>query len=1117
MLRRLLCIVLVGLLAPGVAWADPVTVGFILMSSVDILGFAVSTMTLLTVGAGAYVSITARNKARRAQAAARAAYNAGLQDRQVTVLNAAPPQRMILGRCETGGAVVAMFTTDKALSGGGVKRDAYKHLVIVWASHQCQAIHDIKIDGVSIGALDDGNSATGSDWAAPDQAQIQQADASGAVRSITLPGVTAVLAVVLDGNDRGASWGLPQGGANGWSLSGSTLTLPNTVATYDKYEDGTAITVEASSDYTWRVEYQVSAVTAAAGLGNVVSAGSTVRVVHHLGDPNQAVDATLNGLIPSQWTSAHRLRGLCYSVVTLDLERSQFQGGPPGITVDISGALVYDRRSGATAWSDNSALCTDHWLRSAFGYSVAMADVDAASVIAAANACDATASFTTGATTVTGKRYTCNGVISSDGAKEAVLQDLCESMAGWASYGGNWRIMAGTWVPPVMSLGDDDLAGPITIIQAGEPSSEIFNGVRGQYVPAGTSVAADFEPYANATFVAADGRALWTDVDLPFTNDKARSKNLCRIKVEQSRNGLVIHYPAKLKAWPLQTGDRVSINSAEYGFAAKTFRVTDWSFGLGAPVGLTLQEDDAAAYDDADAAVADPTPNTDLPNPWIVPELAGLTLDSGTAQLQKLGDGTIISRVKATWPRSTAAYMDGGRIELSWRTVGSSAWTIVNAAGDDTEAYLAGVADATVIIVSAVVVNANGARSPAVSRAHIVLGKTEPPAAVVFGTPVMQPGRVRIPYTACPDADYATTLLRVGSSWAAGTPLPGEGDATGYNWAWPNLGSYIVWARHVDTTGNAGLPVAIVVSVTSAIYVPGSSVVPDAGWLNSNQQWSDVAGRPKSFLVRASGASASNLPSGWWNGLRREDGSIAGNGPRRSYTLIELDRNGAVVYTNNYDVYGNADPGYPAAPDGTRRNSYNLASDLNYICDYRRGNIIVIYTVDEPRDRRLDSGLPTAMYRCGASRAVFGSSEFKFRSAYLLVGIAGCGEGNGAEAYAGAVNDDPNAWCELSFSIGPNGALSVSGTNSGARSLTDFGYIGALDATSNPVYYQDGEPAGAPEGAIWITSSRAYQRAGGAWRPYVGPGSVGTGELASAAATEVTEFTFAGWSWSNYT
>ncbi|MBT9495382.1 MAG: hypothetical protein IV107_24175 [Paucibacter sp.] len=851
-----------GLLFAPAAKADPVS---LIAAAVAAIG-SLSAATIIQIGLVAYTaysSISARSKAKRAAASARAAYNAGLTDRNVTALNADPAWRVIYGRCETGGDVVSMFTSDKALPGGGVKPDAYKHLVIVWSARQCQAIHDIKIDGVSIGALDGANSATGSDWASADQQQIKAAEAGGSARSMSVPGAVSVLAVVLEYFDSGEGGGaerlpVPQGGANGWSLSGSTLTLPNSIVRgYDS--DGNAIMLEPAAPYVWQVEYLVSAADAAAGLGNVVSAGSSVRVVHHLGDPDQAVDATLHALLPTQWTANHRLRGRCYSVITLDLERSQFQAGPPGVTADISGALILDPRTGLRAWSDNPALCAYDYLLDVAGFGVTAAEVDEASVIAAANACDVTTSFTTGAVTTSGARYTCNGLFKASAAKEAILLDICESMAGWASYGGNWRIIAGSWSPAVMDLTDADLHGSINIVQAGEPSSELFNSVRGQYIPSGSAVAADVEPYSNATFVTADGRKLWTDVELPFTNQKARAKNLCRIKVEQSRNGLVIFFPAKLRAWRLQTGDRVTVTSAEYGFSAKIFRVTDWQFGLRSPVGLTLQEDNAEAYDEADAAVADPTPNTNLPNPWIVPALASCTAFSGTAELQKLGDGTIISRVKLIWPRSTAAYMQSGRIEITWHEPGSAVTQTVGAAGDSTEAYLTGVRDGSVIVIGLTAINSQRARSPTLWLSHVVTGKTQPPAIVAGLTAVVVPGAVRIAWTPSAEPDYAETQLRVGASWAAGTALPRIGPASSYDWLWPALGNYTIWAKHVDGTGNASAAVSVGVNVTAAaIYVPGGSVTPDAGWLNSN------VGLPRGQALNAnpecSLASAWNAP-----------------------------------------------------------------------------------------------------------------------------------------------------------------------------------------------------------------------------------------------------------------
>lgn len=156
----------------------------------------------------------------------------------------------------------------------------------------------------------------------------------------------------------------------------------------------------------------------------------------------------------------------------------------------------------------------------------------------------------------------------------------------------------------------------------------------------------------------------------------------------------------------------------------------------------------------------------------------------------------------------------------------------------------------------------------------------------------------------------------------------------------------------------------------------------------------------------------------------------------RSYYVAMIRRSdGVIVQAADFDVYGGG-----AVTGG--RDAGTMATLLNA---YGSDHIAVIWTCDEPFTNRMTGGLDQAMYRCGASRAIFGSPNFLYRSAYILVGIPGCGEGNGAEAYQGSVGNDPNAWCEMSITLA-NGAFTVSAGYT-PRSLVDYGYVGALDAT----------------------------------------------------------------------
>lgn len=123
----------------------------------------------------------------------------------------------------------------------------------------------------------------------------------------------------------------------------------------------------------------------------------------------------------------------------------------------------------------------------------------------------------------------------------------------------------------------------------------------------------------------------------------------------------------------------------------------------------------------------------------------------------------------------------------------------------------------------------------------------------------------------------------------------------------------------------------------------------------------------------------------------------------RSYTLHRIRRSdGRVVLSKGYDVYG------------TAGQDNELADDLNRTTsDY----IVVVHTFDEPKTNRTSTNLLQAMYRCGASGEVYASIDFKFRSAYILVGIPGSGQGNGIENYSGFGDNSTNAYCRLEFNL----------------------------------------------------------------------------------------------------
>ena len=757
---------------PAAAQADPLTLAATFLTSTvgaaaasTILGLVTTYGGYALLGLQIYGGIDARRRAKAAQRDATRRYNASVADRSVSLLQATPPWRIVYGECITGGSVVAIFTSDKTTVGtngaASIKPDGLKHMVILMASHEVDALGDLFIDGVPLGALDGSGYATGSDWTTGTAEKLVTVTFSG---STTLTAAATAIVSAVSPGDNYNTYDQDRTVA----ISGGGLTLTVT---------------DSLGDAPVTVVYKTSVSPA------------VIRVQKHLGSDSQTVDAYLTSVVPTEWDASHRLRGCAYLVVTLDLEDQRFQGGPPALTCRVRGKKLYDPRKDSTnggsgshryatpstwEWSDNPALCTRDWIVGEYGMAHDNADILDAFTIAAANACDVT--YTPSGIGASTKIYKCNGVATTEDGRETVLDTLADSMAGFAVYGAQWQILAGVWTAPVMALTDDDLDGQIEVIQAGAGIDELFNGVRGTYIGYDSASPTDFQPYQNSTFIAADGEALWRDVALPFTHTKLHCANIARVLVERARNSQIIQYPAKLRAWPLQIGDRVTVTSAEYGITVpKTYRVTDWQFGLSAPVTLALQEDAADAYDLVDAVTADPTPNTNLPPPWLVEQLQLATPQSGTAHLIRASDGTITTRVWVSWAPLTGAYLkDGlGRVVVRWRRVGTDVdWQEVQTDAADSGVYLLGVQDRDRLVIEAWPVNDGGYRGAAAVATHTVVGKTEPPADVDALTVIEQPGQGRSYYwdyrTETPDlAGFEVRYSEVGYivDWSAMAPL----------------------------------------------------------------------------------------------------------------------------------------------------------------------------------------------------------------------------------------------------------------------------------------------------------------------------------------------------------
>jgi hypothetical protein len=140
-------------------------------------------------------------------------------------------------------------------------------------------------------------------------------------------------------------------------------------------------------------------------------------------------------------------------------------------------------------------------------------------------------------------------------------------------------------------------------------------------------------------------------------------------------------------------------------------------------------------------------------------------------------------------------------------------------------------------------------------------------------------------------------------------------------------------------------------------------------------------------------------------GIYNVDGAnFTGGG--RGWRVNVFDGANNLIASNLYDTLA-GDRGFSLGGAG------DMAGFLNGISE---GQAVIITTDDEPRDNRLTGGLVEAMERCGAG-PLFSSPNFGYRGAYILVGQAGIGKGNGAEYYSGTGDSAPDAWLERRFDL----------------------------------------------------------------------------------------------------
>lgn len=1115
---------------------------------------------------------TTREQQMAAEQRAKDAYNASLRDRYIMQRSATQQRSMVLGRARVSGPMV--FTKSYGTSSANLV------FIVALAAHECDAVEAVYFDDQRL-VIDGGGNVIST--LTTEKFSIGAATASYTLSVAAGSVPTAVASydtgdVVLTSSLSSDGLTCTVSGASATKVGALSLTYQPQKCIYTPQQVSTTtstvsvVSSDGSGSYTapgpivlgsvsclrqgWlfaktdqNLPFTVSGSTihfTGATPGDTVFvtfqtsgyASSRARVRIHLGAAGQTADSRLVSLLPSYWSNANVGNGICYLVVELDYDPDSFPGGLPNVSAVVRGLKCFDPRTSTTAWTDNPALLMRGFWLHPLGGNRSTTEVDDTSVIAAANACDTASTYNVGSHSFARPLYRASTVAAKDRRAQDVLNDLAAAMGGrWAVLNNTLRIRAGAYSTPVAAIDDSWLHdGTAVQVQPRRNRADLINSTIGTFADETHDwQVVNYPKVSAAAYITADGRELASDVHYAAVTFSGQCQFLSAAAIRYARAGLTVKFSAKMHAFPLEVFDVVTLSLLRFGWLNKTFEVIESSFSLEGLIDLTLKEIDPSIWTlDAAFNATDYALKTNLPTPWFISPPVLNAPVSGTAQLLKQSDGTIVSRVYVSWAALTDPnVLNGGSVEVQWQGMGDTDWQSLVVTGDAVGTFLAPVADRRAYVIRARCRNRLASSPWSTQVTHVVVGKTAPPSDVAGLAASIIPGAVHITWTQCTDVDYDYTVLRVGASWAAGTPLPFNRPGTSYDWMWPSLGTYTIWAAHIDTTGNASAnPQSCAVTVDASMYIGASSITPSSGWLNSNvgaynMLWGAQNG-PWSVGAGTYGVVFTMLKDSSGNPFGLQPGDVltvsadlwqdATSAAASQVAMIYLyaqQAGGAWTVSASPSGATQTQTGSRASASVTLPSNASDMAAVGIGLWHQGGSSNTAGTVYADRIQ-VERGPTATQYKPGGQPGAT-------RNAVTY----------GASAPSSPVDGD--IWIDTSVTprtihIRLGGAWQLAGTYvNGTASITDDAHLGltslwsgvtgtgkpADNATQNQWYFQDADPGSVADGSIWVSSTKSWLRVAGAWQPYVGIGSIDTAQLVDKAAADVSQVVLPSWSWNN--
>lgn len=316
--------------------------------------------------------------------------------------------------------------------------------------------------------------------------------------------------------------------------------------------------------------------------------GSDFYVHNKFGnDPQGMITIPYDGSWDSSVVNNKPLNGIAYSRVTFIHNPDKYPNGVPKVTALIEGKKVYDPRSQQTAWSDNPVLCLYNYLRNSdFGADLSGDLFDINQIEDAADFCDE--NVTIGG--VTRKRYSCNGVISTQDSVRTNIKKILSCMKGKMVFiNGKFKILPKRYLDPHDTVLNEDMIIGDFIISNKNPRQVAFNEVRGNFVSAEANyVKMEYPPQKNTSYQTDDGDRYRKNLDLPMTTDIHQAQRLAKLTLTDSRRERTLKTTINARGLDYAIGDTINVTNSALGITNQKYEITNLQINISDASGITI-------------------------------------------------------------------------------------------------------------------------------------------------------------------------------------------------------------------------------------------------------------------------------------------------------------------------------------------------------------------------------------------------------------------------------------------------------------------------------------------------------------------------------------------------